>query len=54
MATINPKLSEQYGIVNYGKIGMEVQRDGKKIAIFTARSTQADNWQDAVTFCQGE
>jgi hypothetical protein len=49
---IDPEVSRKYGIVNFGKNGMEIIRDGVSIAKFKDKSTQLENWLDAVEFCE--
>ncbi len=48
---MNATISAKYGIVNHGKVGMEVQKDGT-IFIFNQHPTQEGNWRAAVLFCQ--
>lgn len=52
METIDPAISEKYGITNHGKRGMEIIRDGYAVAVFNAKPSQLENWLEAVAWCK--
>lgn len=49
---IDPEISLIYGIVNFGKVGMELLHPDKPRVIFKDKLTQIENWLDAVEYAK--
>ncbi len=47
---INDVVSNYLGLVPHGKTGIEMQHEGKKIAVFNLRKSTRSNWREAVQF----
>jgi len=50
---INSAVSNYLGLVPYGSHGIEMQYQGKKIAVFTNHKSVKRNWREAVMFAIG-
>jgi hypothetical protein len=50
---VNAVVSNHLGLVLYGTHGIEMQREGRRIAVFTRRKSVKRNWREAVMFALG-
>ncbi len=50
---INATISNYLGLVPYGKHGIEMQHQSRKIAVFTNHQSVKRNWREAVMFAMG-
>ena len=50
---INATISNYLGLVPYGRHGIEMQNQGKKIAVFANHKSAKRNWREAVMFTLG-
>ena len=50
---VNDAISDYLGLVSYGKHGIEMQYQGRKIAVFANHPSVKRNWREAVMFAIG-
>ncbi len=50
---VNAVISNHLGLVSYGTHGIEMQNQGKKIAVFANHKSAKRNWREAVMFALG-
>ena len=50
---VNAVISKYLGLVPYGKHGIEMQHQGRKIAVFANHKSVKRNWREAVMFALG-
>lgn len=50
---INAVISDDLGLVRYGTPGIEMQHQGKRIAVFNHHQSVKRNWREAVMFAFG-
>ncbi len=50
---VNAVISNHLGLVSYGTHGIEMQNQGKKIAVFANHKSMKHNWREAVMFAIG-
>lgn len=51
--SVNAAISNYLGLVPYGKHGIEMQCQGRKIAVFANHKSVKRNWREAVMFALG-
>ena len=50
---VNAAISNYLGLVPYGQHGIEMQHQGRKIAVFANHKSAKRNWREAVMFAVG-
>jgi hypothetical protein len=51
--SVDAAISNYLGLVPYGKHGIEMQHQGRKIAVFANHKSVKRNWREAVMFAMG-
>ncbi len=51
--SVDAAISNYLGLVPYGKHGIEMQHQGRKIAVFANHKSAKRNWREAVMFAIG-